>query len=408
VSHGTADSVVARRRLRARLDHAVATLPEQPSTPVYVVDLDAFDANAADLARRARDTPIRVATKSLRVPALIARALAARGFHGVLAYDLREALWLCEEGISDDIVLGYPSVDAPALRRLTASAAARAAVTLMVDDVAQLDLVDSVRECAAPVRVALDVDAGLRIGPGHVGPKRSPLRSPSEVGAFAQQVVRRDGFELAGVMTYEGQVAGVPDRVPGHRLRSAAVRRIKSASIAQLAERRGAVAAAMREVAPTGFWNAGGSGSVESSAADPVVTEVTAGSGLLVSALFDHYACFDARPAAFFGLPVVRRPSPRTVTVAGGGLVASGPPGADRSPVPWAPPGLRLTGLEGAGEVQTPLTGPGAAGLDIGDLVWFRHAKAGEVAEHVTTAHLLSGEQVVDVVPTYRGTGNAW
>jgi len=408
VSHGTADTVVARRRLRARLDRAVAMLPEQPSTPTYVVDLDAFDANAVDLTRRARGTPVRVATKSLRVPALIARALAAPGFRGVLAYDLREALWLCEQGISDDIVLGYPSVDAVALRRMTASAAARAAVTLMVDDVAQLDLVASVRAAAAPVRVALDVDAGLRLGPGHVGPKRSPLRSPTEVAALAEEVVRRDGFELAGVMTYEGQVAGVPDRVPGHRLRSTAVRRIKAASVAQLAERRAAVAAALREVGEIGFWNAGGSGSVETSAADPVVTEVTAGSGLLVSALFDHYVSFDARPAAFFGLPVVRRPSPRTVTVTGGGLIASGPPGADRSPVPWAPPGLRLTGLEGAGEVQTPMTGPAAATLEIGDLVWFRHAKAGEVAEHVTVAHLLSGDAVVDVVPTYRGTGNAW
>jgi D-serine deaminase-like pyridoxal phosphate-dependent protein len=408
VSHGTARTVVARRRLRVRLDRAVAAMPEQPSTPTYVVDLDAFHANAADLSRRAGSTPIRVATKSLRVPALIARALAAPGFRGVLSYDLREALWLCEQGISDDIVMGYPSVDAVALRAATASATARAAVTLMVDDVAQLDLVDSVRASPDPVRVALDVDAGLLLGRAHLGPKRSPLRSPGEVAALAEQVVRRPGFELVGVMTYEGQVAGVPDRVPGQPLRSAAVRRAKSASITQLTERRAAVAAALREVADIGFWNAGGSGSVETSAADPVVTEVTAGSGLLAPALFDHYAAFDPRPAAFFALPVVRRPSPRTVTVAGGGLIASGPPGADRSPVPWAPPGMRLTGLEGAGEVQTPLTGGGAATLEIGDLVWFRHGKAGEVAEHVTVAHLLSGDEIVDAVPTYRGTGNAW
>jgi D-serine deaminase-like pyridoxal phosphate-dependent protein len=412
MSHGAAQSLVARRRLRARLDRAVGAMPEQPATPTYVVDLDAFDANAAELTRRARGKPIRVATKSLRVPALISRVLAAPGFRGLLAYDLREALWLAEQGVSDDVLMGYPTVDAVALRRLTApsaaSSAARAAVTLMVDDVAQLDLVDSVRSCAEPVRVALDVDAGLQVGSAHLGPKRSPLRDPGDVAALAAQLVRGDGFDLVGVMTYEGQVAGVPDRVPGHRLRCTAVRRVKAASITQLAERRADVDAALREVGGIGFWNAGGSGSLESSAADPVVTEVTAGSGLLVPALFDHYASFDPRPAAFFGLPVVRRPSPRTVTVAGGGLVASGPAAADRSPVPWAPPGLRLTRLEGAGEVQTPLTGPGAAALGIGDLVWFRHAKAGEVAEHVTVAHLLSGDTIVDVVPTYRGTGNAW
>jgi D-serine deaminase-like pyridoxal phosphate-dependent protein len=211
--------------LRARLDRAVGALPEQPATPTYLVDLDAFDANAADLARRARGKPIRVATKSLRVPALVSRALAVPGFRGLLAYDLREALWLGEQGLSDDIVMGYPSVDAVALRQLTASSAARARVTLMVDDPAQLDLVDSVRACAEPVRVALDVDAGLQVGPAHLGPKRSPLREPRDVAAFAALLVRRPGFDLVGVMTYEGQVAGVPDRLPGHPLRSAAVRR---------------------------------------------------------------------------------------------------------------------------------------------------------------------------------------
>ena len=124
--------------------------------------------------------------------------------------------------------------------------------------------------------------------------------------------------------------------------------------------------------------------------------------------LFDHYRSFDPLPAAFFGVRVSRRPSPTVATVAGGGLIASGPAGRDRSPVPWAPPGLHLTGLEGAGEVQTPLSGPGASALLVGEMVWFRHAKSGEVAEHVEVAHLVRGNEVVETVPTYRGTGNAW
>jgi len=260
----------------------------------------------------------------------------------------------------------------------------------------------------APVRVAIDVDAGLRLGPAHVGPKRSPLHDAAEVVELAEVIGRRDGFALVGVMTYEGQVAGVPDQVPRRRVRSAAVRRVKSASVAQLADRRAEIASALHRVADLEFWNAGGSGSVETSVADPAVTEVTAGSGLLVSGLFDHYHSFAPLPAAYFGVRVSRRPSGGVATVAGGGLIASGPPGKDRSPVPWAPPGLHLTGLEGAGEVQTPLTGPGASALTVGEIVWFRHAKAGEVAEHANEAHLLRGNQIVETVPTYRGTGNAW
>jgi D-serine deaminase-like pyridoxal phosphate-dependent protein len=405
-------SLVDRHRLHARLNRAVGALAEPPSTPVYVVDLDAFDANAAELAQRAGGTPVRVATKSLRVPALVARALARDGFGGVLAYSLREALWLCEQGLSDDIVMAYPTVDRPALARLAADPVAAAAITLMVDDARHLELVDACRRAdgraAPPVRVAIDVDAGLRAGPLRVGPRRSPLHDVPQVLALARHVVDRPGFRLVGVMTYEGQVAGVPDDVPGQAARSIVVRRLKAASVRQLDERRAVLAGALGEVADLEFWNAGGSGSIETSAADPVVTEVTAGSGLLVPGLFDHYRAFAPRPAAYFGLPVVRRPGPGCVTVAGGGLIASGPSGRDRSPLPWAPPGLRLTAMEGAGEVQTPLTGTAADTLEIGELVWFRHAKAGEVAEHVREAHLLVGPEIVEAVPTYRGTGHAW
>jgi D-serine deaminase-like pyridoxal phosphate-dependent protein len=405
---------VARNRLWSRLCTAVTDHAEPLPTPTVVVDLDAFDANADDLARRAGGTPIRVASKSLRVPALISRALAHPGFAGVLAFTLAEALWLEENGVCDDIVVAYPTVDRGALARLVASPRAAAAITLMVDSVEHLDVVDSVRASTGstdaggvPVRVAIDVDAGLDLGVTRVGPRRSPITSADAAERLAR-AVQRPGFMLVGVMTYEGQVAGVPDQVPDQRLRSAVVRRLKSMSVTQLASRRAAVAAGLGRVAELEFWNAGGSGSLETSAADPVVTELTAGSGLLVPGLFDNYRSFDPRPAAYFALPVTRRPSDDTATVHGGGLVASGPAGPDRLPLPWAPAGLSLTGLEGAGEVQTPLAGPTAGMLRIGDLVWFRHAKSGELFEHTSTAHLLAGDSLVDHVPTYRGHGLAF
>lgn len=403
------DHFVDRNRLWSRLNAAVASLPEPPATPIAVVDLDAFDANADDLVRRAGGKPVRVASKSIRVPALLQRALARDGFAGVLAYTVAEALWLHESGVSDDIVVAYPSADTVALARLASSPSAAAAITLMVDDPAHLDLVDTTRASrAVPVRVALDVDAGLRLGGQHIGPKRSPLFDTADVVTLAREVVDRDGFRLVGVMTYEGQVAGVQDDVPDQRTRSLLVRRLKQASMSQLEVRRREIAEALAQVADLEFWNGGGSGSVEATAADGAVTEIAAGSGLLVPGVFDHYASFEPRPAAFFGLRVSRKPSATMATVHGGGLIASGPTGDDRSPVPWAPPGLHLTGLEGAGEVQTPLTGHPAALLRIGDLVWFRHAKSGELFEHVRDVHLVRAEGVTDVVPSYRGCGLAF
>ena len=404
-----APATLDRDLLASRLSAAVAALDPAPHAPVMVVDLDAFDANAADLERRAAGKMIRVASKSVRVPDLLRRALARPGFQGILAFTLREALWLHAQGVSDDIVLAYPTVDRPALAELAASAEAARAITLMVDDTTHLDLVDAVRSTpGVRVRVAIDVDAGLRLGGQHVGPKRSPLHDSSSVLQLARSVVERTGFHLAGVMTYEGQVAGLPDVVPSQRAKSLLVRRLKSASLSQLQVRRREVATALAEVADLEFWNAGGSGSVDTTTLDPVVTEIAAGSGLLVPGLFDHYRSFAPRPAAFFGVPVVRRPSPGVATVHGGGFVASGPAGRDRLPTPWAPSGLHLTALEGAGEVQTPLTGPAAARLRIGDLVWFRHAKSGELFEHGLAVHLLAGDEVVGTVPTYRGCGLAF
>ena len=321
MSAAPASSTAARHHLARRLNAALAR-DESATTPMVVVDLEAFDANATDLVRRAGDKPVRLASKSLRIPALMQRALAVPGFAGALTYSLREALWLVREGITDDAVMGYPTVDRGALRDLLADADARSRVTLMVDDPAHLSLVEACGDVTG-VRVAIDIDAGLRMGRSHVGPKRSPLHDTSEVVAFAQDAIAR-GFSLVGVMTYEGQVAGVPDDVPNQRARSLVVRKLKAASVAQLEERRAEIAQGLREVVDLEFWNAGGSGSVESTVADPVVTEVAAGSGLLVPGLFDHYESFDPRPAAFYGLPVVRRPGGGLATVAGGGFVASG------------------------------------------------------------------------------------
>ncbi|WP_036508759.1 amino acid deaminase/aldolase [Nocardioides sp. URHA0020] len=402
-------SDVERNRLWSRLGDAVAKQGAPLPTPIFVVDLDAFDANADDLVRRAGGLPVRVASKSLRIPALIQRALAHDRFEGVLAFTLREALWLHAQGICDDIVVAYPTVDRGALAELVASPSAAAAITLMVDCTGHLDVIDSVRVSpAVPVRISIDVDAGLQLAGQHVGPKRSPLQDTAAVVALAREIVRRDGFRLVGAMTYEGQVAGLQDAVPTARARSVIVRRLKTMSMSQLAVRRQEIADALREIAALEFWNAGGSGSVAETAADPVVTEIAAGSGLLVPTLFDHYRSFEPRPASYIGLPVVRRPAPGIVTVHGGGIVASGPAGPDRLPIPWAPAGLELIALEGAGEVQTPITGAPTELLEIGDLVWFRPAKSGEPFEHAQTVHLLAGSELVDSVPSYRGCGQAF
>ena len=371
--------------------------------PFAVVDLDAFRANAEDLVRRAAGKPVRVATKSVRCRHLVGVALATPGFRGVMAYSVREALWLAGQGVGD-ILVAYPSVDRQAIRSLRADPAALDGVTVMVDDAAHLELLTRHRpreQADAPVRVCLDVDASLRLGPLPLGVRRSPLRTPSQVRRLAELVVRDRSLRLVGLMFYEAQVAGLPDS-------SAPVRWVKRRSSRELLDRRAEVVDAVRPLAELELVNGAGTGSLHLGAQDPSLTELSAGSGLFGPTLCDGYDAFRPRPAAFFTTPVVRRPAPGMATTFGGGWVASGPAGRSRLPAPWRPRGLRVTRTEGAGEVQTPLTGPTAGDLHVGDRVWWRHAKAGELCEHVGELHLVEGDRVVATVPTYRGEGKAF
>ncbi|WP_051653683.1 alanine racemase [Kitasatospora cheerisanensis] len=390
---------------RARYDRATAHL----DAPVAIVDLATFDANAADLVRRAGGKPVRVASKSVRCRALLERVLARDGFAGLMSFTLAESLWLVRSGFTD-VLLAYPSADRAGFGRLTADQELARQVTVLVDDVAQLDLIDAAREGSATVRVCLELDTSLHLlgGRVRVGARRSPLRTPEQLGRFAETVNARRGFEVVGLMAYEGHVAGVGDAVPGRPLRSAAIRLMQSKARAELAQRRAEVVRRVRQVADLEFVNGGGTGSVESTVAERAVTEVAAGSGLFLPRLFDNYRSFRGRPAALFAQPVVRRPGVGVVTVLGGGYPASGPAGADRSPVPYLPAGLRYDPQEGAGEVQTPLLGPAADDLLIGDRVWFRHAKAGELCERFPELHLIEGDAVVETVPTYRGEGHTF
>jgi D-serine deaminase-like pyridoxal phosphate-dependent protein len=386
----------SQKSIQSLLDAATEGL----DPPFAVVDLDAFDANAEDLLRRARGVPLRLASKSVRVRALAERAHAA-GFRGTLCFTLPEALWLAELGWRD-LVVAYPTTDRGALRALAGSPA-REHVTVMVDCREHLDAIEG-----GPVNVCIDADASWRVGPFSIGAKRSPLHAPAQVAALAREIAARPELVLDGLMAYEGQIAGIGDRPPGKPLMRLALPVMQALSARELARRRAEIVDAVRSVAPLRFVNGGGTGSIERTAAEPAVTEVAAGSGLFGPTLFDTYRAFRPRPAAFFVLPVVRKPSPRVATALGGGYPASGPAGRDRLPRPFLPDGLRLTGREGAGEVQTPLIGRAAAGLRVGDRVWFRHAKAGELCERFDTVHLVRGGELMDSVPTYRGEGKTF
>ena len=364
--------------------------------PLAIVDEPALWANADDLVRRAGGVPIRVASKSVRVRSIVERTLARDGFAGVMSYSLDESVWLADHGI-DDILLAYPTASASGVHALLVDEHRLAAITLMVDSPRSLDLLEHLAGLDHPtIGVCLDVDASLKIGPLHLGVRRSPVHSVDDAARLAQTVAERPGFELRGVMFYDAQIAGMPDS-------SAAIRLIKKRSAAELLDRRSKVIAAVSEHADLRIVNAGGTGSLEVTGADPVITELTAGSGLFSPGLFDGYDAFESRPAAYFALDVVRKPTDDVATLFSGGYIASGAVQKNRLPKPAWPEGLSLLGTEGAGEVQTPVKGRAARDLRLGDRVLLRHAKAGEMCERFDSATIVDAEGGVETVPTYRG-----
>jgi D-serine deaminase-like pyridoxal phosphate-dependent protein len=381
--------------------------------PFAFVDLDAMWSNSDAMLSRAGAKPIRVASKSLRCRALLERILARdERFAGLMTFTLPETLWLAKEGF-ENLLLAYPTADRGALEELALRSVANPgeAPIVMVDCVEHLDAIESVLGAgAAPVRVCIELDAGWWALGGRikVGPKRSPVHTVEQAVELAREIERRSQVELAALMAYEGQIAGVGDEPPGRRLRGAAIRAMQRRSAAELAERRGAVVAAIREFAELPIVNGGGTGSLELTGAESAVTEIAAGSGFYAPTLFDAYSRFSLTPAAGFALPIVRKPSAGVATALGGGYLASGPGEPSRIPSPWLPEGLELDSEEGAGEVQTPLSGAPARDLQVGDRVYMRHAKAGELCERFDALHLVEGDEIVDVVPTYRGEGQAF
>jgi len=382
--------------------------------PFAFVDMDALWSNADQMLGRANGVPIRIASKSLRCTAIVQRILERDArFHGQLTFTLPETLWLDEQGFSD-LLLAYPTTDAEALAALASRTAEHpgSAPTTIVDCVEHLELIARAHSGGAPVRVAIDVDSGYWLGGGRakLGPKRSPIHTVEQAVGLAREILQRDSVELVGMMFYEGQIAGLGDDAPGaaNKLKNQAIRQIQKRSIAELAERRGEIVQAVRAICPLEFVNGGGTGSLHTTSKEEAVTDIAAGSGFYAPTLFDTYTAFKLEPAAIFALPIVRKPSAEVATALGGGYLASGVGAKDRMPSTYLPEGLKFDPNEGTGEVQTPLLGRAAEHLSVGDRVYMRHTKAGELCERFNSLLLIENGEIVDEVATYRGHGHAF
>ena len=376
--------------------------------PLAYVDLDLFDENIKSLKARAGSKHIRIASKSVRCTTLLQRILSADDqFQGIMAYHPDEAIYLSQLGY-DNILLGYPYTHSNHISVILEERQKGKDIVFMVDSKTHLVKINQVAlEMNVKARVCLDIDMSVDFPGIHFGVYRSNLNSPDKAGNLLRIVSEFPQIEIAGIMGYEAQVAGLGNKVPGNGAMNTIISFLQRQSIPIIAKRREAVVDLLPEIEKP-LINAGGTGSLESSSAEDWVTEVTAGSGFYSPGLFDNYAHFHHLPAMGFALEITRIPKKGIFTCAGGGYIASGAIGEDKAPKPYLPTGMKLMKNESAGEVQTPIIYKGSEKLSIGDPVFFRHSKAGELCERFNQLYLVSNGQIVDEVPTYRGEGHCF
>lgn len=369
--------------------------------PSLFLDLESFEKNIQWIKNFSTNKKIRIATKSIRSKEILKLILdQSEIFQGLMAYDLREALWLRSEGFKD-IVMGYPTVDIESIKELSRDPSE---ITLMVDLPQHLEMIQNeAKKFNTMINICVDIDLSLSLPFLHFGVHRSSINNIKKLDFFLQALKKCPNLRLTGLMGYEAQIAGVKDK------NSPFIQMLKKVSEKNLKNFR---QECVRHINNNGFTlefvNGGGTGSLLETTQEVVVTEVTIGSGVYAPVLFDFYKDFTLSPALFFSLPVVRMPKSDILTCFGGGYIASGAVEKIKSPTPFLPQGLKLMTFEGAGEVQTPLTYSGEENINLGDPIFFRHAKAGEVCERFDKIFFIKNFELSGYARTYRGEGKTF
>ncbi len=377
--------------------------------PAACIDLELLDQNIRDIQQRAQSVPIRIATKSVRSVGVLKYIQKQLKYSsGFMAFSLEEACFLVDKGL-DKILIGYPSVQKKAIGKVAERVKSGAEITLMVDLVEHIEVIEEVgarHNCKIPV--CIDVDMSTNFPGVYFGVYRSSIRNEKQLQELLGKIKDCSFVEPIGIMGYEAQIAGVADSVSGKAIVNTVVSSLKNRSIPKIANRRRKMVELYETILgeKPRLVNAGGTGSIESSIQEDWVNEITVGSGFYSPSLFDNYKDFRHLPAAFFALEIVRHAQPGVYTAQGGGYIASGASGEDKTPVPYLPSGMKLEKNEGAGEVQTPLHFDGK--LKIGDPVFFRHAKAGELCERFNTLLGIRKDKMEQEFKTYRGEGKAF
>ncbi|MGM8884487.1 alanine racemase [Psychrobacter sp. 1U2] len=397
------------------------TIP--PKAPSAWLDMDALDHNIQLVNQKTQAINLRLATKSIRsIDMLNYIKEKSHNFIGLMSYAAEESLYLLENGF-DNILCAYPTLDMTSVAATFKYTKQGATMIWMVDRPEHVDVLNAVAKAHdVIIDVCLDINMSMPLPKLYFGTKRSALMDTKDVKKLLKHIKKCPNVTVSAAMGYEAQIAGLAEHVPGKALLTPAIRLLKQRSKKQVSKRRSSIVAWLKKQGYTlELVNGGGSGSMDFTSSQPEITEITVGSAYYKPAYFDHMDSMEAfQPAVGFVLPVTRQPEKGVITCHGGGFIASGAVGEDKAPSIHYPSGLSILADEGFGEVQTPMAIAKPAAINIGNYVWCRHAKAGELCEHfneligyrqaaqVTTANDKKAKKEFDTMMTYRGAGQCF
>lgn len=377
--------------------------------PFAFVNIDAFDQNLKNLQQRCGKKQIRVATKSIRSVYLLKRIAEKASINRWMCFKAEEALYLSSLGFNN-LLVAYPTTNPKSVQKVCAAVKKGKQIILMTDTqrhLQQLNAIAQKNDTVLPI--AMDVDVSYLFGGIYFGVYRSSICSYKKIDDFLSSLKKYPYLKLTGVMTYEAQIAGVGDAQKNAFFKNKIISFLKWKSQSHIKKQRKNIEFLLQKhQIKVDFINGGGTGSLETTAKDKVITEVTFGSGLFQSALFDNYKHFSHLPATGFVLEICRHPRNHIYTCLGGGYIASGSIGKDKLPTIVYPKRASLFKNEGAGEVQTPFYCQKTIDLKTENFAILRHAKAGELCERFNELHLLSQGENIGKITTYRGDGNCF
>ncbi|MCY4350458.1 MAG: DSD1 family PLP-dependent enzyme [Thiotrichales bacterium] len=195
-------------------------------TPALVIDLDAFERNLAEMAKRVSAAGVRIRPHAkTHKCAVIARQQMALGAVGVCCQKVSEAEALVRAGVPD-VLVSNQVVGRRKIDRLVALAR-EARMGVCVDDAGNAV---ALGEAASAAGITLDVLVEIDVGAGRCG-----VAPGDEALALARGVASIDGLRFAGLQAYHGRAQHIRDYAERERAIESAASMTR-ATVAALAQ----------------------------------------------------------------------------------------------------------------------------------------------------------------------------